>query len=510
MFGRFLVTPPKKRSLPKGITLDNLNFVNQEDGFVFIPTSLYSAGQAAKTKSMAAKTDAITDRNRDNTILLGDSGGFQIQTGSIKFKGDETKERMLRWLEKNCDWSMILDFPTGGVDMGTIDLHLPRIQTDLQKTPYQYKKGKKNHTFSSAEDFCKFLNLDVADEGNVGYSACLIQTMINNDYFSQHRVPGSTKFLNVIQGRSLEESKVWYEHVKHYEFEGWALASLHKENLVMAMSRLVDMYHDGLLQTKDWIHMLGVGKLPNGCVYTTIQRAIRENINPNLTISYDVSSPFTTAAFGNVFLGYTLDKNKWTIQSQTLNNPEHLKGRSLYNSLLVDELRKLYEQKSSGDIEDGGNSRFIISEVAKRLHMSDLCVLDDKRYASSWDLSSYIMLMHHNLQVHLTSVFDAQDVYDSGDIERIPAGLLRLKELIPDIFNVCIKKGKKEALNMIQKYGDDLNYLAGDGAKSGIPILTEFDFPSKNVHNASIRKIKEINTASKRVYFNNLKDESLW
>lgn len=357
MFGRFLVTEPKKRTLPKGITLDNLNFVNQEDGFMFIPTSLYSAGQAAKTKSMAQKTDAITERDRSNTILLGDSGGFQIQTGAIKFKGDETKERMLRWLEKNCDWSMILDFPTGGVDMGTIDLHMPRIQSDLQKTPYEFKEGKKKHKFSSAEDFCTFLNLDKSDEGNVGYAACLLQTMINNDYFINNRVPGATKFLNVVQGRSLEESRIWYEHVKHYEFEGWALASLHKENLVMAMSRFADMYHDGLLQNKNWVHMLGVGKLPNGCIYTTMQRAIREMINPDLTISYDVSSPFTTAAFGNIFLGYTLDKNKWTIQSQQLNDPEHLKGRSLHEEYLTDELRKLYNQKSSGDIESGGNSK---------------------------------------------------------------------------------------------------------------------------------------------------------
>ena len=255
--------------------------------------------------------------------------------------------------------------------------------------------------------------------------------------------------------------------------------------------------------------MLGVGKLPNGCVYTTIQRAIRENINPNLTISYDVSSPFTTAAFGNIFLGYTLDKNKWTIQSQNVNNPQHLKGGHLHNAWLVDELRKLYDMKPRTDISEGGNSRFIETEVAKRLQMSDLCVLEDKSYASSWDLSSYIMLMHPNLQVHLTSVFDAQDVYDSGDIERIPAGLLRLKELIPDIFNVCIKKGKKEALDMIQKYGDDLNYLAGDGSKSGVPILTEFDLPSKNVHNASVRKIKEINSSGRRNYFN-LLNESLW
>ena len=93
MYGRFLVTPPRKRPLPKGITLDNLNFIDKNDGLIFIPTALYSAGQAAKTENMAKKTDAITNRDRSVTTLVGDSGGFQIQTGSIKFKGDVTKER---------------------------------------------------------------------------------------------------------------------------------------------------------------------------------------------------------------------------------------------------------------------------------------------------------------------------------------------------------------------------------------------------------------------------------
>lgn len=508
MYGRFLVTPPVKRDLPKNLKLDNLNFVNSKDGLIFIPTALYSAGQAAKTKNMATKTDAITNRDRSNTILLGDSGGFQIQTGAIKFKGDPTRERMLRWLEKNCDWSMILDFPTGGVDIGTIDAHMPRLENDLLTNPYSYKYKNKNNSFSSVEDFCKFLKLDTMDDGNIGYSACLLQTMINNDYFIKHRVPGATKFLNVIQGRNLSESNMWYEHVKDYDFEGWALASHHKENFVMAMTRFVDMYHDGLLQEKDWVHMLGVGKLANGCAYTTMQRAIRENINPNLTISYDVSSPFTTAAFGNIFLGYTLDKNKWTIQSNNINNEEHLPGRSLHHARLTDELRKIYDKKNLKDFEDGGNSKYVETEIAKILQMSDLCVLEDSSYASSWDLTSYIMLMHHNLQVHLTCVFDAQDMYDKGDVEHVPAGLLRFRELIPDIFNVCIKKGRKAAKDMIMKYSEDLNFLAGDGARAGVQILTEFDFPKKSILKDSVKKIKEFNSGKKENFV--IVDESLW
>lgn len=508
MYGRFLVTPPRKRPLPKGITLDNLNFIDKNDGLIFIPTALYSAGQAAKTENMAKKTDAITNRDRSVTTLVGDSGGFQIQTGSIKFKGDVTKERMLRWLEKNCDWSMILDFPTGGVDIGTIDLHMDRIEKDLAANPYTIGKGKKKTTLSSVDQFCKYIGLDTSDDGNVGYSACLLQTMINNDYFVKNRVPGATKFLNVIQGRNLSESDMWYENVKHYPFEGWALASHHKENFVMAMSRFVDMYHDGILQNRDWVHMLGVGKLANGCAYTTMQRAIRENINPNLTISYDVSSPFTTTAFGNVFLGYTLDKNNWTIQSSNIDHPDQLSGGPRHTASLLSELRKVYDSKGLVDFDKGGNSKFVETEIAKLLDMSDLCVLSDKKYASSWDLTSYIMLMHHNIQVHLTGVFDAQDMYDRGDIEHVPAGLLRFRELIPDIFDVCIKKGRKPAKDMILKYAEELNFLAGDGARSGVQILTEFDLPKKSILKKSTRNIKENNKVAK--IYPTIIDESLW
>ena len=509
MYGRFLVSAPVKRNLPKNIKLENLNFFDKKDGFIFIPGALYSAGQAARTKGAANRSDAITNRDKNQTFLVGDSGGFQIQTGAIKFKGDETKDRLMKWMERNCDWSMILDFPTGGINAGTIDPHITRLNSELAINPYLIKEKNKSVNISSIEQYAKLIGLDPTDEGEISYSTCLLQTIINNDYFIHHRTPGATNFLNVVQGRTNKESSIWYERVKHYQFEGWSMASWHRENLVMMMSRLVDMYHDNLLENKDWMHILGVGKLPNGCIYTTIQRCVREHVNPKFTISYDVSSPFTTTAFGNVCVGHNLDKKDWALLMKNIDHPDQFPGGSKHNAWLQDVIRDSFNEYNLIEESNGGTAVLSQSEVSKRLQMSDLCVLDpnDPKYASSWDLSSYIMLMHHNLQSHLEAVLNAQNLYDSGDTERTPIGILRLKELIPDIFNVCVKKGKKQAYNMIERFSTDLNYMSGEAAKSGVALLTEFDLPQKSVIKSLSKKIKEdtkINHPTK------IADEDLW
>jgi hypothetical protein len=127
MYTRFIDNKNPKRQMPRGLTQNDLNYLDTASTLFYLPNSLYSAGQAAKSDGAAAKKDMVTERDRGTTIILGDSGGFQIQMGSIKFKGDETRNRMMKWMEANCDWSMILDFPTGGINMGTIDPHYDRL-----------------------------------------------------------------------------------------------------------------------------------------------------------------------------------------------------------------------------------------------------------------------------------------------------------------------------------------------------------------------------------------------
>jgi hypothetical protein len=419
---------------------------------------------------------------------------------------------MMKWLERNCDWSMILDFPTGGISVGNVDPHTERLNKELAITPDWYVFRKKKFKITSVVDFCHVIGVSDTDIEKIGYATCMLQTLINNDYFIKHRTLGATKFLNVVQGRNLEESNLWYDRVKDYKFEGWSLAGHHKENFEMTMTRIITMMDDGLICNKDWMHILGVGKLANGCVYTEMQRQIRKNQdhgNPNFTISYDVSSPFTTTAFGNLFLGYTLDRSGWTIQSGWIDGAEYLGEYVNANNekipagakaehTFLDELRLEWDRKGL-EIFDGkghGNSRFVETEISKNLQMRDICINWEEKYTSTWDIATYAILMNHNLQVHLTGVFESQDIYDNAvaGSNLVPYGLLRFKDIIPEIFQEYRLKGKKNALTMVTRYAKDLNYLANEESQAGIQDNTLVQMPGQRAHNQKLtdRKEKEI------------------
>ena len=175
----------------------DLNFLDPASKLFHYPYALYSAGQAARTDGAARQRNIVSERDRDRTTVIGDSGGFQIQEGTIKFTGDATCERMLRWMEGHSDYSMSLDFPTGGISPGNVEQHTIRLNANGQITEMSAANG---------------LSPD--------YNTCLTQSLLNLDYFVQNRRPEKTNLLNVIQGRTERESKVWYDAVKSYPLEG--------------------------------------------------------------------------------------------------------------------------------------------------------------------------------------------------------------------------------------------------------------------------------------------------
>ena len=76
----------------------------------------------------------------------------------------------------------------------------------------------------------------------------------------------------------------------------------------ITLRRLITMKFDGMLEGKDWMHFLGTAQLDWSCYLTSIQRIIREQINPNFTISFDCASPFIATAHGLV---YDLETDKF-------------------------------------------------------------------------------------------------------------------------------------------------------------------------------------------------------
>lgn len=533
MYVRYVNAEKPKREPP--IPREELNFFNPNSSLFYLPCSLYSAGQAAKSSGIAERKDMVTGRDRGPTTVLGDSGGFQIQTGAIKFEGDKTRERMMRWMEANCDWSMILDFPTGGIQIGNIDQHLKRLESPLD--PAIVDSGNK-----AALDALMIKNgADVNDIQKRLFYACMLQTIINNDYFVQHRAPGATKFLNVVQGRDRHESKNWYENVKHYPFEGWSLASHHKENFEMSLGRILDMRDDGLLEDRDWMHFLGVGKFQHGCVYTTIQRAVREQVNPNFTISYDVSSPFTLAAYGKVFLGYNLNKNSWSIQGEKLDGRNFLPTNTYMGKINEDDEHEVemigHEMLGTGKgrikylLDKNGNkiplppkgkdadrpfldvleemfherldsvegSRFVRTQIGEQLKMGDICVNVDPKFTSTWDVVTYAMLMNHNVQVHLEGVYESQDLYDKSDPSlpcydpetknQVPDQLRQLREVIKEAFQV------ENHHDFLKDNRSILTHLASDNASRGTLVQVDFEMPDIKTHNNVVKQKRDLDKA---------------
>ncbi len=369
---------PKERVPEKfELGIQGLDFLKgPEDAYFSYKYGLYSAGHAERKLDKCDDREPMIHKRDKDTILVGDSGGFQIATGVIKMDwttvmtpaGDKLREEILRYLEHTSDWSMTLDVPAFAA--------LP---------PLSEKTG-----LTKFED-------------------CLDVTEYNLKYFMEHRVPGATKFLNVLSGSSNETSKTWYERVIPYSIpeavealgytpdrtlEGWAFAGVNMRDMKTALERLIDLREDGLLATKDWIHFLGIGRLDWACFLTSIERQLKK-YNPNINISFDAASPFVAA--GGYALSYNY--NKFDPDQLTYAMGRGLDDKSLKGSKL-------------GMTFQG--------PIMERCTVGDLCVMGPgdlnkhgKEGKTSWDTTTYAIVMGHNVYNHIQAV---QEINRHADI----------------------------------------------------------------------------------------------
>lgn len=359
--------------------LQGLNFLDEQKGYYSYNYSLYSAGHADRNLSRCDDREPmIHKRDRNKTILIGDSGGFQIATGVIKLdwstvmssSGDKLREELLRYLEHTADWSMTLDVPA------------------LAAVPPLNKKT-----------------------GLTKFSDCLDVTVYNLHYFIKNRIPGKTKFLNVLSGSDIDNSKDWYETVKHFSIpssvkemgytedrtlEGWAFAGTNMRNMTAVLERLLDLRRDGLLEGKDWIHFLGIGRLDWACYLTSVERLLRKYDNPNINISFDAASPFVAAG------GYALLYNYNYFKSDQLT---YSMGRGLDDKSLKGTNMAMPFQ----------------GPIMERMTTGDMCVMGPKDLnkhgkigKTSWDTTTYAIAMAHNVYNHIHAV---QEINRLADIE---------------------------------------------------------------------------------------------
>lgn len=74
--------------LPTGLELKDLDFLNASSRLWHCKYVLYSAGQF--DRAQIRTPDMITERSKD-TVVVGDSGGYQIGTGKLKAVADWRK-----------------------------------------------------------------------------------------------------------------------------------------------------------------------------------------------------------------------------------------------------------------------------------------------------------------------------------------------------------------------------------------------------------------------------------
>lgn len=249
------------RKMPAGLRVADLNFLDPNNRLFRISHVMSSAGQALNQTNPCI----ITSRDRENTTLICDSGGYQIASGKLRINGDTDRQRILRWMEQHADYAMTLDVSTG-----------PLLNP--------------GYAFSSFKD-------------------CLDTTLDHLAFFRRKRVLGKIKLLNVLQGNDVAESDQWYDAVKQYDFEGWAFAGKLRHSMYHFCKRILLMADEKQLQSKCWIHVLGTAELDTAVLLTALQRAINKHINPDLRISFDTSSPFRLLAFNQVYFLPGFDKS---------------------------------------------------------------------------------------------------------------------------------------------------------------------------------------------------------
>ena len=458
--------------------IEGMNFLNPEQGYFTYKYGLYSAGHAQLdlTKSMTQES-MIQQRDRGNTMILGDSGGYQIGKGVLKFdwldfegkKANKTRDDILNWLELTADWSMMLDVPTWACD----HIHSP-------------KTGLK-----SVQD-------------------CLDKTKFNNEYFLKNRL-GQTKFLNVLQGWDWQSAEDWYMGVKEFSepavwgdkaAEGWAFGGANMCKMDITLKRLMTLREDGLLKGKNWIHFLGTAQLDWSCYLTLIQRQIRKHINEELTISFDCASPFIATAHGLVYTNAQHTTKRWSvIMDKGFDNKaladsdipfpfESEIGRRLtVGDICYYDLGERKTDTELGLDKNGKQIKFNHIDQSHYNTVPKLNKLGKIPNRTSWDSFAYALMMGHNVECHIKAVQRAQQLMDieiaktrdtikwkhwnklgSKDAasdeysDWVPRNILYFDRFVEELFNTTTKA---EAFELIDQATPFLKALEGSRMQGG-------------------------------------------
>jgi hypothetical protein len=439
--------------------IEGMNWFNVENSYFNYKWNLYSAGHADMDLNKSnSRDDMVRSRDRSNTFVLGDSGGFQIGKGVWEgnwkdptcSKAQKKRSQVLAWMDAYMDRGMILDIPAW-----------------VARSPAGQKAT-----------------------GITTYLEAVQGTDINNEYFMRNRT-GACKFLNVLQGENHAEADDWYDRMKKYcdpkqystPFEGWAMGGQNMCDVHLLLRRLVALRFDGLLEPgrHDWMHFLGTSKLEWATLLTDVQRAVRKYHNENFTISFDCASPFLATANGQIYYDVvTPDRAKWSYQMQSsVDNKKYATDTRPFRDVVLQD--KIFDT-------------FLESPISKRLQINDICHYNPgdlnkigKEGKTSWDSFSYTLQMAHNVWTHIHAVQEANRRYDNGNY---PAMLIAssankkvmrmydrnfFRDIVNDIFATSDRGRAEELVEHYNKYWTSIIGTRGATGKKTVNSGTMFN-----------------------------------
>jgi len=479
--------------MPAGIPdMEQMNWLNSQQALFPYRWSLYSGGHANLDLNKPDASEDMVRAREPGTLMLGDSGGFQIAKGlwpgewrdpnsaevkqkiadlaaqgistTVNAKGktvtvnpladylklidaaQKKREAVLKWLDGICDYGMTLDIPTWVI--------------------HDKKAGEACgiNTLQEAVDATKY----------------------NNEYWMNNRrgvKNGGMKILNVLQGANHADADRWYDMMKQYcdpaiypttHFNGWSMGGQNMCDVHLVLRRLVALRHDNLLQTgiHDWMHFLGTSRLEWAVLLTVIQRAVRKYVNPNFTISFDCASPFLATANGQVYHHIDLPHNgKWCYRMSPIADDKKYSTdtRSYRDAVLQDKLVDHFDE----------------SPISAQCQIKDICIYkpgdlnkNGKEGKTSWDSFSYMLLMGHNVWTHIEAVQRANREFDAGNYPHMminqgtknrTGDYVQFKDIVDAIFATPDRAESEAIIKHYDRYWMDIigtRGFKGDKAKN--------------------------------------------
>lgn len=270
-FAEKTATTALSERLPQGVKPRDFDFLSARNKLFCWPNALYSAAFAVGD----TQPDMIGGRDRSTSFVLGDSGGFSLISGAVKFSQVSFRREVLLWQERCCDVGIILDVPTR--------------------------------------------SLDVPQSGVASFDECLNRTKDNLKFAKEHRTNASLRLLSVYQGRNHKEAKLWCNEITDLPLEGLAIAGHTRLEMWFWAKRFVEMLDAGKFDHVTHIHFLGTSQPTFAVLATALQRALRKYVRADITVSFDSSLGFSIAQRnGQITTGLFATDSGFRLSNHTL------------------------------------------------------------------------------------------------------------------------------------------------------------------------------------------------